>query len=88
MKLSKVIKIKKGYVWIDTCKLESELVTMINIMGFGNSDAVAGEYETMIFKCKKTGEVTNWKHLDKANYKTAKLAEAGHEKMIKKWQKK
>ena len=86
MKISTIVKTKtKGYVWIDTCQLNDPLVNMMDIMGLGNPDAVAGEYETMVFKSDEEGNVKAWGNLDKNNYSTEKEARKGHKQMIKKW---
>ncbi len=87
MKLSKTIKIKKGYVFIDTCCLDNDLGNMLDMLGFGNSDAVAGGYETMVFKSNGK-EVIDWTDLDKDNYLTEEEAIKGHKKMVTKWSKK
>jgi len=85
MKISTTVKTKKGYVWIDTTVLDSPLGNEIDRIGLGNPNAVAGEYETMVFKSDKNGEVKNFMDLDKENYSTKKEAEKGHRKMVKKW---
>ena len=57
MKLSNVVKTKSGYVLIDTCSLDNEIGNMMDLMGFGNSDAIGTNFETMVFECNKKGEV-------------------------------
>lgn len=42
-------------------------------------------WETMVFKCNKNGEVTNWIDLDCDVYKTKKDANEGHCSMVDKW---
>ena len=89
MKISNVIKTKtKGYVWIDTCQLTNKFGNLMDSMGFGNQDAKAFEYETMVFPCKKNGDVKDWGDLDHENYPSEKKAEIGHKTMIKKWRNK
>ena len=86
MKLSEVVKTKtKGYVFIDTCQLNDEFGNMMDMMGMGNEDAVAGEYETMVFKCDKNGDVESWSELDKNNYPTEAEAKKGHKEMVSRW---
>jgi len=85
MKLTSIVKTKKGYVFIDTCLLDKPMVNMLDSIGFGNDDAVAGEYETMVFPCNKKGEVKDWGDLDKGNYPTEAKAKPGHATMVKKW---
>lgn len=87
MKINKVIKTKDGYVYIDTCSLDNPIGNMMDIMGFGNDDAVGSSYETMVFKCDKKGEVDDWGELDKANYDTEEEAWEGHKRMVAKWSK-
>jgi len=88
MKISTIVKIKKGYVWIDTCSLDSPLGNMIDLMGFGNDDAIGSSFETMVFPCNEIGEVQDWEELDKKNYQTEEEAKKGHQAMVKKWKKK
>lgn len=85
MKISKVVKKGNGYFYIDTCQLTDPLVNMMDSMGFGNEDASAFEYETMVFSCDKDGKVEDWGELDKENYSTEEEARQGHKKMVKKW---
>jgi hypothetical protein len=85
MKLSEVLKTKKGYVFIDTCSLDNDMGNMLDIMGFGNADAVGTNFETMVFECNKDGEVDDWGELDKENYITEEEAIEGHKKFINKW---
>ena len=85
MKINKIVKTKKGYVYIDTCQLTDMFGNMMDSMGFGNEDAVAFEYETMVFKCDKDGDVEDWGELDKENYETEEEAKKGHKKMVEKW---
>ena len=85
MKKRKIVKTKTGYVYIDTCQLLDELGNMLDSSGFGNSNAVAGEYETMVFKCDKKGEVEDWESLYTKNYATEKEAEKGHLEAINKY---
>ena len=86
MKITNVVKTKNGYVMIDTCQLTNTFGNMFDMMGFGNPNAVAFQYETMVFKCDKNGNVEDWGDLDVKNYKTEKEAVLGHKKMIKKWE--
>ena len=88
MKISTTVKIKKDYVWIDTTQLNNPIANFMDRIGMGNDDAVAEEYETMVFACDKKGKVEDWEDLDKTNYKTKKGAESGHKKMVKKWKQK
>lgn len=86
MKISNVIKTKtKGYVYIDTCQLTDTFGNMLDNMGFGNSDANAFEYETMVFECDKNGKVKNWKDLDHKNFSNKQDGKKIHKKMIAKW---
>ena len=85
MKISTIVKTKKGYVWIDTTSLDNSFGNMMDDMGLGNDNAVAEEYETMVFASDKIGEVKDWEDLDRANYKTEEEAEKGHKKMVKEW---
>ena len=86
MKIREVVKTKKGYVLVDTCRLTSELGIAIDLAGFGNPDAVGKEFETMVFACNKKGDVEVWMDLDRKNYNTEKSAKSGHERMVKKWE--
>ena len=88
MKISTTVKTKDGYVWIDTTTLDNPFGNMLDRIGLGNDDAVAGGYETMVFECDENGKVTNWEDLDKANYLTEEEAMEGHEIMVDKWKKK
>ncbi len=88
MKISEIIKTKNGYVFIDTCSLDNEFGNILNKTGFGNPNAVTGEYETMVFKCDKKGKVKDWLDLDVTNYPTEEKAKKGHKKMITKWKNK
>ena len=85
MKITSIVKSKQGYVLIDTCRLDNPVGNLIDKIGLGNDDAVAGEYETMVFKCDKEGEVEDLMDLDKSNCSTEKKAEKGHTEMVKKW---
>ena len=85
MKISKVVKKGKKWFFIDTCQLTNDIGNMIDEVGFGNDDAVAFEYETMVFECDKDGKVKSWVDLDKRNYRTESEAKRGHKKMVKKW---
>ena len=85
MKLSNVVKTKSGYVLIDTCSLDNEIGNMMDLMGFGNSDAIGTNFETMVFECNKKGEVENWGELEKKNYMLEKQAIKGHNKIMKKY---
>jgi hypothetical protein len=82
---SEVIKIKNGYVWIDTCQLNDPIGNMMDKTGFGNPDATPGEFETMVFECDKDGSVISFSSLDTANYPTEEEAKIGHKKIAKKW---
>lgn len=42
-------------------------------------------WETMVFKCNKTGKVTKWADLDCERYPDREHAELGHYEMIHKW---
>ena len=88
MKISETIKVKKGYVWIDTCSLDNPTGNIIDAMGVGNNDAIGHPFETMVFKCDKNGDVEEWDELDKKNYDNEKQAEKGHKQMVSKWKKK
>lgn len=85
MKISTTIKTKTGFVWIGTVNLNNPFGNMLDAIGLGNPNAVAGEFETMVFKCDKDGKVEDWDDLDKANYSTEEEAIKGHEKMCEKW---
>ena len=88
MKISTIVKTKTGYVWTDTTCLTSNFGNILDALGFGNPDARAGEYETMVFPSDKDGRVKSWLEFDKANYPTEEKAKEGHQKMVKKWEKK
>lgn len=83
MKISTIVKIKKGYVWIDTTKLDSPFGNLLDSLCFGNPDAIADEFETMVFPCNKNGEIKSWEELDARYYSIEKEAKKGHEKMVK-----
>jgi hypothetical protein len=85
MKISKIVKTKKGFVWIDTCFLDNSLGNLMDLMGLGNDDAIDNPYETMVFACDEKGKVDDWGDLDKANYDTEKEAKEGHKEMVRKW---
>jgi len=82
---NEVIKVKDGYVYVDTCSLDNILANKIDSMGLGNNDAVGTNFETMVFNCDKHGNISNWTDLDKKNYMTEKEAIIGHEEIINKW---
>ena len=47
------------------------------------------EYETMVFKANRRGDVTDWiNNLDYARYPSQGFAEAGHRRIVAKWRKK
>ena len=45
-------------------------------------------YETMVFKCDKTGHIEEYLELDRAIYTSVEDMERGHQEMIEKWTKK
>jgi len=85
MKISDIVKSKKGYVYIDTCDLVNPFANLLDSMGLGNDNAVGKPFETMVFKCNKEGRVTSWEDLDGENYYTWKEALKGHKRMVAKW---
>ena len=45
-----------------------------------------GLYETMIFQCEESGEVSNWAELDVHHYKTKEEALKEHNVLVEKWE--
>lgn len=44
-----------------------------------------GDYETMVFSCDTSGEVTDWTEVDFARYDSEDLAREGHHLMVGRW---